>query len=132
MSKVLDFTSLFLYCLLIYWLSSQPKLPVPHMFTFQDKFLHAGAYFIMGLLAWRGFKHLLSEPVRLALASVVFCSLYGISDEWHQSFVEGRSSDVFDWIADTSGAGLAAYLLCAQRWQIIHRKISRLFSDYIS
>jgi len=132
MSKILDFTSLLLYCLFIYWLSSQPTLPVPHMFTFQDKILHAGVYFIMGLLAWRSFKHLLSVPMILALASTAFCSLYGISDEWHQSFVEGRSSDVFDWIADTSGAGLAAYLLCTQRWQIIHHKISQLFSNYIS
>lgn len=42
---------------------------------------------------------------------ILFCSLYGISDEWHQSFVVGRSSDVLDWLADTSGAVLASFLL---------------------
>jgi len=127
MSKILNFTSLFLYCLLIFWLSDQPTLPVPHMFTFQDKILHTGAYFIMGILAWHSFKHLLSESMALALISTTFCSLYGISDEWHQSFVEGRSSDIFDWMADTSGASLAAYLFYKQRWQLIHHKISQLF-----
>ncbi|HEY8219171.1 MAG TPA: VanZ family protein [Methylobacter sp.] len=116
MSRILDFTSLFLYCLLIYWLSNQPTLPVPRLFAFQDKILHAGAYFIMGVLAWRSFKHLLNRPMALAVLSTTFCSLYGISDEWHQSFVDGRSSDIFDWVADTSGAGLAVFFLHKLRW----------------
>jgi VanZ family protein len=30
-----------------------------------------------------------------------------MSDEWHQSFVEGRTTDVFDWLADTLGASMA-------------------------
>jgi len=51
MIKSLDFTLLFLYCLFIYWLSDQPTLPVPNLFSFQDKIFHAGAYFIMGVLA---------------------------------------------------------------------------------
>lgn len=111
MIKILDVTSLFLYCLFIYWLSDQPSLPVPMLFSLQDKILHGGAYFIMAILAWRNFKHLLNRPITIALVSITFCSLYGISDEWHQSFVVGRSSDVIDWLADTSGAGLAASLL---------------------
>ncbi|MDO9167578.1 MAG: VanZ family protein [Methylobacter sp.] len=117
MIKTLDFTLLFLYCLFIYWLSDQPTLPVPSLFSFQDKILHAGAYFIMAVLAWRSFNHLFNRSIVLALLSVTFCSLYGISDEWHQSFVEGRFSDVADWIADTSGAGLAVFLLDRLRWQ---------------
>jgi len=61
------------------------------------------AYSIMGLLAWRGFKHLVSSPIILALSQHRFCSLYGLSDEWHQSFVVGRESDTADWVADTIG-----------------------------
>lgn len=116
MIKILDFTLLFLYCLFIYWLSDQATLPVPRLFSQQDKILHAGAYFIMGVLAWRSFKHLLNQPIILALLSITFCSLYGTSDEWHQSFVEGRFSDIADWVADTSGAGLAVLLLYKLRW----------------
>jgi VanZ family protein len=35
------------------------------------------------------------------------CSLYGISDEFHQSFVPGRTPDPVDWATDTAGAGVA-------------------------
>jgi VanZ family protein len=111
MIKILDFTLLLFYCLFIYWLSDQPSLPVPMLFSMQDKILHAGAYFIMEAFAWRSFKHLFNSPIMLALVSTVFCSLYGISDEWHQSFVMGRYSDIGDWLADTGGAALAAFLI---------------------
>jgi VanZ family protein len=109
MIKILDFTLLIFYCLLIYWLSDQPSLSAPMWFEHQDKLYHAGAYFIMGLLAWRGFRHLVNSPIILALLSIAFCSLYGLSDEWHQLFVAGRESDSVDWLADTSGAGLAIF-----------------------
>ncbi len=113
MIKVLDFTLLIFYCLFIYWLSDQSSLDHPFDFGFvaQDKLYHAGAYSIMGLLAWRSFKHGFSSPIILALLSIAFCSLYGLSDEWHQSFIAGRQSDSADWVADTSGAVLANLLL---------------------
>ncbi|MGZ5007220.1 MAG: VanZ family protein [Methylobacter sp.] len=110
MTKSLNFTLLSLYCAFIYWLSDQPTLPVPDLFSVQDKVLHAGAYFIMAVLAWRGFKQLGYSPIILVWLTITFCSLYGVSDEWHQSFVEGRTPDVADWLADTVGAGLAAFL----------------------
>lgn len=113
MIKILDFALLLFYCLFIYWLSDQFSLKSPFDFGFdyQDKLYHAGAYFIMGILAWRSFKYLIDSPIIRALSSIAFCSLYGLSDEWHQSFVVGRESDSADWIADTSGAILAILLL---------------------
>lgn len=115
MVRILDFSGLLLYCLFIYWLSDQHRLPTPDVFDGQDKVLHFGAYFIMGFLAWRSFKHLLPSPIMLALVSAVFCSLYALSDEWHQSFVPGRSSDVLDWTADTLGASFSIFLLYRRR-----------------
>ena len=110
MIKFLDFALLIFYCLFIYWLSDQSSLkPFDFGFDYQDKLYHAGAYSIMGLLAWRSFKHGFSSPIILALLSIAFCSLYGLSDEWHQSFVAGRESDSADWVADTIGAGLAVF-----------------------
>jgi VanZ family protein len=111
MIKILDFMLLLFYCLFIYWLSDQPTLSVPQVFSSQDKMLHFGAYFIMGILTWRSFKIINNKPIILALLSITFCSLYGVSDEWHQSFIEGRCSEVADWLADTSGAGSAIFLL---------------------
>jgi VanZ family protein len=39
---------------------------------------------------------------------------YAISDEWHQSFVEGRHGSPVDVLIDTAGAGAAA-LVAARR-----------------
>lgn len=111
MIKILDFTLLLFYCLFIYWLSAQSTLPAPMWFEYQDKLYHAGAYSVMGLLAWRSFKHLVDAPIILAFFSIAFCSLYGLSDEWHQSFVVGRESDSADWAADTSGSIVSIFLL---------------------
>lgn len=109
MLKLLDFLILFLYCTLIFWLSDQTVLPTPVFFPHQDKFIHASAYFIMALLALRCFMHFISNPIILSFSVILFCSFYGISDEWHQSFVKGRQADVFDWLADTTGAFLAVF-----------------------
>ncbi|MFI3188632.1 teicoplanin resistance protein VanZ [Crenothrix sp. D3] len=111
LNKILDFSALLLYCGLIYWLSAQQSLPTPEWFEHQDKLHHFSAYFVMGLLAWRSARHTVNSPIMLALVSIAFCSLYGASDEWHQSFVVGRSSDILDWLADTSGASAGIFLL---------------------
>jgi VanZ family protein len=42
------------------------------------------------------------------LLALSLASLYGATDEFHQSFVPGRSADVLDWLADTLGAALGA------------------------
>ena len=111
MIKFFDLIGLIAYCSLIYWLSDQPTLPMPMLFPHQDKLHHAIAYFMMAILAWRNFKHVIKRPYLLIFLSVFFCSLYGLSDEWHQSFVKGRQADIADWLADTFGALLATLVL---------------------
>ncbi|MBM4207712.1 MAG: VanZ family protein [Gammaproteobacteria bacterium] len=111
MLKIVDLLALLFYCGFIYHLSDQPSLPVPQLFEHQDKVHHLLAYFTMGVLAWRGFRHYITAAPLLMAASVAFCSLYGISDEWHQSFVDGRTADALDWLADTIGATIAAVIL---------------------
>jgi len=105
-SKALDYAQLILYCAFIYWLSNQSSLPAPQWFPYQDKLHHAGAYFILAGLTVRAFRHFIAKLNWLLFGSLLFSSLYGISDEWHQSFVNGRYSDVNDWLADTLGAAL--------------------------
>ena len=116
MTKLINFFALLSYCLLIYWLSDQPSLPTPMWFPNQDKVHHATAYFVMAILAWRGLRGIIvSVPLR-AIVVLAFCSFYGVSDEWHQSFVPGRSTEFADWIADTSGALLAMILLISVKF----------------
>ena len=36
--------------------------------------------------------------------AVLIVSLFGLTDEWHQSFTPGRYVEIADWVADTLGA----------------------------
>jgi len=114
-SKALDATQLILYCTFIYWLSDQPLLPAPMLFMHQDKVMHTGAYFILSFFTVRAFRHLSTSLPTLMISSLIFISLYGASDEWHQSFVPGRMSDTYDWLADTLGGALfLSFYYCYQ------------------
>lgn len=46
----------------------------------------------------------------IPLYCVAFTSLYAVSDEFHQLFVEGRSCELRDWAIDTAGALLGALI----------------------
>ena len=118
--KVLDIIFLLAYSSLIYWLSDQPSLPSPIQFTYQDKLIHGVAYAIMGWLSWRCLSNFFNRQLPLTITALVYCIVFGLSDEWHQSFVPERSSDVFDWIADTVGASIVI------AW--LHRKAARRLS----
>ncbi len=106
MLKLINLIILTSYCSLIFYLSSRSSLPTPLLFPHQDKLMHMGAYFIMAILAWRLFKDFFNFYAAL-LISFCFCSLYGISDEWHQAYVPGREADLLDWLADSLGAAIA-------------------------
>lgn len=109
--QLVDAAALVAWCAVIYLLSDQPALPMPQLFPHQDKLHHFIAYAVMGALAFRAMRHRLHGNA-LWLAGVIFCSLYGVSDEYHQSFVPGRMSEVADWLADTLGAAVAVGTLC--------------------
>jgi len=100
--------ALFLYCGFIFWLSDQSKLPTPNLFENEDKLHHFLAYGLMGVFAWRAFSQWCTNRKLLILATVGFCSLYGVTDEWHQVYVVGRTPSWLDWLADTIGSLLAA------------------------
>ena len=98
-----------IYCGLIFWLSHQPTLPgTPG----GDKVAHVIAYFIMGGLFYRAMA--LSsdwDKRKLILFAALAASLYGLSDEYHQSFIPGRFAMLDDVVADSIGSILGA--LCS-------------------
>ena len=51
--------------------------------------------------------------LRWVIVAAVFSSLYGISDEYHQSFVIGRSATVVDCLVDSVAATTSATMLWA-------------------
>lgn len=96
----------------IFALSAVPgsSLPPGRYSTFG----HFTLYAVLGALL------LLSLPRRdrpwaMLAVAVAIASLYGITDEFHQSFVPGRMPDVVDWMVDTTGALTATVLVVAVR-----------------
>jgi VanZ family protein len=100
------------YCLLIYIQSSYPSPERLPSFEFSDKLLHFAAYAVMGALFYRAYQTLpfKNHMQLLVLLSMISTSLYGISDEIHQSFVPYRDGSLLDVIADMLGAVCGVYL----------------------
>jgi VanZ family protein len=80
------------------WPNLQVGVPV---FGF-DKIAHFIAYAVLAALSLRATLTL--RRIGTLLAVVVAVSLLGAVDEWHQSFIPGRSMSFLDWCADTLGA----------------------------
>lgn len=80
-----------------------------------DKFLHAGTFGALAIFFGLWFTNARWEKNRLivALYCVGLCLLAGVLDEYHQSFVPGRSVSVGDIIADVFGGtcGITLYAL---------------------
>jgi VanZ family protein len=102
---------------LIFWSSS--RLRPEALSETPDYWLHGGAYFVLAVLAIRAVaKGLAGPPSTLALVSgFAIAVLYGLSDEWHQSFVPGRDANVADLGFDAAGA-FAGAALVGSFWRI--------------
>jgi VanZ family protein len=94
----------------IFLASSRSTVAAPGIHNF-DKIAHFSVYGLLATLLVR----LGHGPRAIALA-LLFTSLYGASDEWHQSYVPGRSTELADWCADTLGAALAIALYTGWPW----------------
>ena len=86
---------------LIFYLSSQPGIDAPMLFPGQDKLFHLIVFailgfFLMGAMKITGNGYRRSQVWMVVLIVV----LYGISDEFHQYFVPGRSTESLDALAD--------------------------------
>lgn len=106
---------------LIFFLSSISYVvsPIPE-FKMSDKMAHIIVYGILTLLARRSFGTL--SFGQTSLLSVLFASLYGLSDEIHQLFVPGRDGSVADFVADCVGA--IGFILLQRFWFLNRGKLS--------
>ena len=77
-----------------------------------DKVLHLGAYALLGATLLHAFSDARVERVTGArvLAAILAAFVYGLSDEFHQSFVPGRTPDAMDLVMDVIGAAIGATL----------------------
>ena len=106
--RIISLLLAFAWMGIIFYLSGLPDIKLPGVEPGFDKLYHAGAYGLLAVLYMgamqpgeRGYR-----PVQV-LTATLLAGLYGLSDEWHQSFVPSRMPDVWDLVADVTGALVA-------------------------
>ena|SRR5215217_1679515 len=99
----------------IFALSAQPSLDsgLGAIDQVGRKLIHFGEYALLCFLWWRALASVTS-PRRAALLAFVITSGYAVTDEFHQTFVEGRHGNAVDWLIDSAGAALVSLRLAAR------------------
>jgi len=87
----------------IFFLSAQPDLNsgLGDWDTIGRKLIHAATYGTLWFLWWRAFDYGHPGP------AVAITLLYAVSDEFHQTFVEGRHGSPLDVAIDAAGVMIA-------------------------
>ncbi len=103
----------------IFFVSSLSDPTIPSGVS--DVSLHGASYFGLTLLLIRALARSRWSGVTLVTlaAAWAIAVLYGVTDEWHQSFVPNRHAEFRDVAADAIGALAAAVAVGA--WGIIRR-----------
>jgi VanZ family protein len=96
----------------IFFVSDQPSLNsgLGAIDLIGRKLIHFAEYALLTFLWWRALVSVMS-PGRAALFAFLLASGYAATDEYHQTFVEGRHGSPVDWAIDSAGAALMALKL---------------------
>jgi VanZ family protein len=109
----------------LHWLfPSLPGTELAAIHFFIRKSAHFTEYFLLSLLILHGIRAGRQEVhLRWALAAIALVGGYAALDEFHQSFVPGRTAAVSDVLLDTCG-GAAAQIVAnlVLLWGDIRRK----------
>jgi VanZ family protein len=100
------------YLAVIYGLSSIPGLGAPEhspLFLLVMNLGHAPLFAGFGYCVVKSLQRVGQSWARYALTLAVG-GVCAALDEWHQSFVPGRTASLGDWVTDLAGIGL---MLCA-------------------
>src|SRR4051794_28964281 len=103
--------------LVIFSLSSQSR-PLPllteHVW---DKLLHFTEYAALGAAWYRALRGEGLSAASALVAAALATGAFGVSDEWHQSFVPLRDASIRDWMTDLMGgaAGAAGFGILTRR-----------------
>ena len=110
------------FCAFIFYLSSRSEFPdikpwYPGWLPDPSLIAHFCLYTALALTVWNDFR---AEPAawlsrRAPYFTVIFCILYGLSDEYHQMFVPNRHFDPNDLAIDAVGAAAAMVFIALLR-----------------
>lgn len=114
-----------LWAFVIFLFSSMPTTPVSQIHL-TDFFVKKSAHIIeYGVLTTLLFRALLASGInkkKAGLYSIIFAVLYGMSDEFHQSFTPGRDPKLRDVFFDTIGAVSSVYII----WNLLPKAPKKL------
>jgi VanZ family protein len=95
--------------------TSLPNTVIPDVrVRFADKGVHFFMYGGLGLLLARAMHNppRTTRP-RVVLAAILLVVTIGFLDEWHQRFIQGRSAELADGLADSAGGLVGALIWVA-------------------
>lgn len=96
-------------------IGSLPRADSALLDALVHRIAHVLEFALLGLLLLRAISERGSITWRQVISAALLCGLYGVTDEWHQAYVPGRSSELsavpFDF-----GGGLIGALVW--RWWI--------------
>ena len=84
------------------------------------KCMHASVYFVLVLLLLNAFRLSNVSLKKAIFFSILICFLYACSDEFHQTFVPGRTGQFSDSLIDTTGGilGVLFYYILSKIFKI--------------
>ena len=86
------------------------------------KLAHFSLYFILSILVMSFLVSSNKFNLRnIILISIIFCFIYACSDEFHQTFITGRTGQFSDVIIDTIGASVGSII-----YSIVYKKIKNI------
>ena len=92
---------------------------------FERKAAHMFLYFVFILLLWLALLPLIRSKRHQVLLAAVLCAVLAGLDEYHQTFIPGRSGELRDVCVDLAGATVAVLLVAVLLWTARWRKECR-------
>ncbi|MDF2670633.1 MAG: VanZ-like protein [Paenibacillus sp.] len=117
---------------IIFYLSAQTGDDLGSLLPYFQKWIpalesfdigHFFAYFVLALTFFWAMLPFSIHPLG-KVTVVVLCVLYGLSDEYHQSFIPGRMSDIKDIRNDAIGAIIAVLVVSLP---VLNKRIRKRF-----
>ncbi len=111
-----------IYGSIIIIVSSIPRLKPPDLkFYAADKLAHLAEYGIFAYLTFRSFVNIKPnmDLTMVWAISLIFLISFGLLDEFYQSFIPGRFSDLGDWLTDSLSAVLVVTFLWMRRRRLM-------------
>lgn len=110
-NKIMYWILVFLWMGVIFYLSSKPRV-VPEVDPILANIISIGGHIVFYAILYLLLNNALEKTFKLnrqfiSLLTLLIVVIYGVSDEFHQSFVPGRDASVLDVGLDLLGGVIA-------------------------